>query len=323
MRVCGFHIPLAAALVTVGLALGVTPAAALPNDSHLAGLIVDGDPDEAAFREMAIDLGLVMTPSPMQPAETTGQAGFDFALDYTGTPMTGYLNAAANGDDQLREHWGSRALSGAIEDGGHTPGYFQTIGLRGRKGFIFPLPLTSEIELGAQWLVQSQLLNIGGNLRLALNEGFRWVPDVAVMTGINRLVGSGELDLTTVTAGGSISKGFGIFGDINLAPWIAYQSIFIHGLSRLVDPDPLNTSDINNNESFRGAPVVSLTNNDGAQCAADVFNCVRLTRYDRISGGLRLTVALVQIAVGLDVNVLPDREFPVVFQGTTRFGLYF
>ena len=57
---------------------------AASNDINLVGLVNDnGEAQNDQFRGLVRELGVVMTPSSLQPAETTGQSGFDFALDYT------------------------------------------------------------------------------------------------------------------------------------------------------------------------------------------------------------------------------------------------
>jgi hypothetical protein len=272
-----------------------------PNDIYLPGLVKreagqpSGTVDNTAFRLLAHELGLVATPSPLQPAETTGQAGFDFGIDY-----------AIHDINHAQPYWAD-AVEGKLEGRTLQP-ILQTVGVRGRKGFPLPIPLTSEIELGAQWIVDSSMVNLGGNLRLALNEGFRWIPDIAVMAGINRLIGTDDLDLFTVSVGGSVSKSFGIAGALNLAPFVSYQSVFVQAFSRLIDPDPSNVEDVRNHVVFEEVSMRDPVN-----------------RIDRVSAGLRFHVAVVQITAGVDVNVLPEHngERRVMMQYATRAGLYF
>lgn len=250
-------------------ALAATPAAALPNDIDLVDLVDTTDPaapqaDNVAFRGLVRELGLVMTPTSVQVAETTGHSGFDFGLDYSFHTMN-------FGED----YWRAREERSAP--------LMMTLGARARKGFVLPVPLASEVEFGAEWLIDSQLLNIGSNVRVALNEGFRWIPDVAVQAGINRMVGNEELDLLTVTAGGQVSKGFGINGSFNLNPFIGYQSVWVNGSSRIVDANPLDTANVEDNVVFA---IVPLANN----------------RIDRLSFGLRAVIAVVALTAGIDMD---------------------
>ena len=250
-------------------ALAARPAAALPNDIDLSGLVDSTDPaapqaDNVAFRGLVRELGLVMTPTSVQVAETTGHSGFDFGLDYSFHTM-----------NFAEDYWRAREERAVP--------LMMTLGARARKGFVLPVPLASEVEFGAEWLIDSQLLNIGSNVRLALNEGFRWIPDVAVQAGINRMVGNEELDLLTVTAGGQVSKGFGINGSFNLNPFIGYQSVWVNGSSRIVDANPLDTANVEDNVVFA---IVPLANN----------------RMDRLSFGLRAVIAVVAITGGIDMD---------------------
>lgn len=243
--------------------LAALPASAAANDIQLLELVNNGKVDNTSFRGLARELGLVMTPSSLQPAETTGQSGFDFALDYTFHTL--------NFDEA---YWEAREGSQPL---------LMTLGARARKGFVLPIPLASEVEFGAQWLIDSQLLNLGTNIRVALNEGFRWIPDIAVQTGINRMVGNKDLDLLTVTAGGQISKGFGIAGSFNLCPYVGYQSIWVNASSRIIDTGPADAANVNDNVVF---DIVPLADN----------------RIDRFSLGARFVIAVVQLTGGLDIN---------------------
>lgn len=284
-----------AVLALVLAVVAAAPAMAAPNDIELLGLVDTTDPSAPVvrnedFRSLVRELGLVFTPSGLQPAETTGIAGFDFAVDYAFHPV-----------NIGRAYW-QDALE---QDGDRLP---MTLGARARKGFVLPVPLASEVELGAQWLIESQMLNLGANVRLALNEGFTgahwWVfiPDIAVQAGINRVVGSDDLDLLTVTAGGTISKGFGLFGMVNFCPFFGYQSVFVNGSTRLVDTNPLNTGNVDDNVVF---DVVSFADN----------------RIDRYSVGARVIFAHVQLSAGADINVLGPED--IIVQPALRAGVSF
>jgi hypothetical protein len=287
--------PLLSVVAAFAAAFVAAPALAGPNDIELLGLVDNSDPANPKvrqddFRALVREMGLIFTPSSIQPAETTGISGFEFAFTYQFHPV------------QFDKPYWQDALE---QKGTRLP---MTIGATARKGFILPIPLASEVELGAQYLIESQMVNLGANVRVALNEGFTgnhwWVviPDIAVEAGINRVVGSDDLDLLTVTAGGSISKGFGVFGSANVCPFIAYKSIFVNASLRIVDANPLNTSNVDDNVVF---DIVPLQEN----------------RIDRISGGLRVVVAHVMLSGGVDVNLLDDQT--TILQYGLRLGVAF
>jgi hypothetical protein len=274
--------PLVAALVVavVGAVLSSSPARAAANDLNIAGLIhkkgageaactVDGKLacDNAGFRALVRELGLVMTPTSLQPAETTGQSGFDFGLDYTFHTMR--FN---------EEYW--HATRGIEE---RDVPLLMTIGASAHKGFVLPVPLTSEVDFGAQYLIDSSLVDIHGKVRVALNEGFRFIPDLAIEAGISRMLGNNDLDLLTVSAGGQISKGFGIMGTFNLCPYVGYDSIWVNGSSRIIDTNPSDSGNVDDNAVFDIVPL-------------------GVNRMDRVSVGARIIIAVVTITGGLDMN---------------------
>jgi hypothetical protein len=279
-------------VAVVGLVASRADAGAMDVDLH--GLIDTSGATPRTrdddFRSLVRELGLIFTPTNIQPAETTGISGFDFAVQYTFSPF-----------DLKKAYW----QDALVQKGTRVP---MTLGASARKGFILPVPLTSEIELGTQWLIESRMLNMGANVRLALNEGFtgnHWwafIPDVAVNMGINRVVGSDDLDLLTVTAGGAISKGFGVFGSANLCPYFGYQSVFVNGSTRIIDANPTNTANVDDNVVFEIVPLIT-------------------NRVDRYSGGLRLIVAHVMMSGGVDVNVLDENT--TVTQFGVRTGVNF
>jgi hypothetical protein len=281
-------------LLIAAVLLVAVPASAGAMDIDLHGLVdTTGTTARARnedFRSMVRELGLIFTPTNIQPAETTGISGFDFAFQYSFHPV------------QLDKPYWQDAL---VQKGTRLP---MTLGASARKGFILPVPLASEVDMGAQWLIESRMLNLSANVRLALNEGFtgkHWwafVPDLAVNVGINRVVGSDDLDLLTLTAGGVVSKGFGLFGSLNLCPYAGYQSVFVNGSTRIIDADPTKVTNVDDNIVF---DVVPLTEN----------------RIDRYSGGLRVIVAHVMFSGGVDIDVL-DENTTLVHYGV-RTGVSF
>jgi hypothetical protein len=283
---------LVVAAVVGGTVFAGAPAHAAPNDVKLAGLVDTSGATPVArqgdFEHLATELALVLVPGSLQPAETTGIAGFDVGLDVGFHPV----------------HLTDPAWRDGLEKP-NASGMLTTLGGRVRKGFILPIPLTSEIEVGAQWILDSGLVNVGGNVRVALNEGFRYVPDLAVQVGVNRLIGSADIDLLTLTAGGQISKGFGVLGSFNLCPFVGYQSIWINAASHTIDATPAN-------------------DNANPRPASDDVVFVPLSfpnaRTDRVSGGLRLVVADVQVTGGVDIDIVNAQP---LFHYSMRAGLTF
>src|SRR2546423_4803783 len=79
------------------------------------------------FRELSSQLGVVLAPHLLTPADSLGFSGFQFGVDYATTTI-----------DSHGGYW--RALEGP------TPGIMRTVGFFARKGMWFPVP---SIEAGA------------------------------------------------------------------------------------------------------------------------------------------------------------------------------
>ncbi len=288
-----------------------TPIFAAPNDISLVSLVerdANGNPilqngipqprlDD--FRALSAEVGAMLTPTALWPADTTGIAGFDFAVE---TAFHDINESASYWQDATQRSVDS-SQSGVRDPS--APPFLTTLGFRGRKGFILPAPLTSEIELGAAWVVDSRMVNLGGSLKVALNEGFSWLPDVALTAGANRLVGSEQLDLFSLNAGGSISKSFSVVGDFAVTPFVSYQTLFINAASRVLDGNPNDTGDVGRNFVF--SEIQFLEN-----------------RHDRVSAGARIHWAVLSLTAGVDVNLLHiGSELVYMPQYGVRAGLMF
>ena len=82
---------------------------------------------------------------------------------------------------------------------------------------------------------------MGAEAKWALNEGFYWIPDLAVRFTINHMIGSKDFELSTGGWDISLSKAFGIGGMLSLTPYAGYNMHFIHSSSHVVLD---NTSDM-------------------------------------------------------------------------------
>jgi hypothetical protein len=110
--------------VCLAVALLALPAMAGPNDIYLLGLVkpdVRGGytVENGHFRSLVHEMALVMTPPPLQPAETTGQAGFDFGIEY-----------GAHDISEEQPYWQS-SLVGTTLENRTAPIALQTLGVRG------------------------------------------------------------------------------------------------------------------------------------------------------------------------------------------------
>ncbi len=237
------------------------PAAADENDlvmSRLATRITDSDGKVLAvvgqnleFRALASQLGVVLAPHLLTPADTLGFAGFQFDADVSQTTI-----------DSIQPYW--RVLAGTRDPSGmnhiaHGAGVLRTVGMFAHKGLWLPAP-SFELGAGAVHLVGSTIWAAQLYGKLALHEGFHDlpIPSIAVRAGVSRMMNQRELDLTIASFDVTVSKHLGIGGTWRLDPFAGYDLLIIVPRSQVIDAtpdvDPLapgNQTDTANNFVFR------------------------------------------------------------------------
>ena len=227
-------------LLTRALALAALlapgAAAADVNDLVLSRLTnrVDADtivPQNAELRSLASQLGVVLAPHLLTPADTIGFGGFQLTVDYAATTI-----------DAGAAYW--RARSGSPDPAGtdnvaHGPGTLGTFGFFARKGFWFPVP-SFEIGAGANHLVDSRVWTGQLYAKLALHEGYTALPlpSLAVRGAVSRMMQQRELDLTVASLDVTLSKHIGIGGTWRLDPFAGWNLLMIVPRSEVIDPTP-------------------------------------------------------------------------------------
>lgn len=214
--------------------------------------------DDEGFRNLARDLGQVFAPRFSAPAETLGEAGFAINL------MTS-LSFIDNEADYWVKGVESRNPASSLFTG-H---------LQVRKG----LPFSFEIGTDLAYLFASEMFNVGGQLKWALNEGFYYFPDVAVRGTVHTLLGSQDLNLITAGWDISVSKAFNIANVTSLTPYLGYQQLHIISSSRVLNAYPQDTR----------PPQFDETNNTPNETFAPEFVFEQQSQaVNRFFGGLRL-----------------------------------
>jgi hypothetical protein len=257
----------ALAALAAALVLGVggsrcspRPAAADQNDlvmSRLATRITDDTGRVLAvvgqnleFRALASQLGVVLAPHLLSPADTLGFAGFQFDADVSQTSI-----------DSIQPYW--RVLAGTRDPGGmnhiaHGASVLRTVGMFAHKGLWLPAP-SFELGAGAVHLVGSTIWAAQLYAKLAVHEGFHDlpIPSIAVRAGVSRMMNQRELDLTVGSFDVTVSRHFGIAGTWRLDPFAGYDLLVIVPRSQVIDAtpdvDPLaagNQMDVANNFVF-------------------------------------------------------------------------
>jgi len=236
-------------LVGVLGALGGS-AAADQNDlvlSRLATPVMDGSGNVTGFvgqnlelRSLASELGTVLAPHLLTPADSLGFGGFQLTADYAVTTI-----------DAGESYW-------RVRNGG-TDNSMRTFGLFVRKGMWFPLP-SFELGGGAVHLVDSRIWTGQLYTKFALHEGYHQlpIPSLSVRGAVSRMMNQRELDLTVASLDVEISKHIGIVGTWRFDPFVGWNLLMIVPRSEVIDPtpqiDPLvmgNEQDILKNFVFR------------------------------------------------------------------------
>lgn len=211
-------------LLLLGLLIG-SPAKAARYDMNLGKFVTSTCPigdwstgefqpgcAQLLFEDLMTELGSISAPVFLAPAETLGLNGFSFGIEGTIAPIS-------DGED------------------------FWIIPLEGKPGSVIFIPhihirkgLPFSTEIGAQlsYIPESELFIVGAEAKWALNEGFYWIPDLAVRFTINHMIGSKDFELSTGGWDISLSKAFGVGGMLSLTPYAGYNMHFIHSSSHVV-----------------------------------------------------------------------------------------
>jgi hypothetical protein len=183
------------------------------------------------FRALASQLGVVLAPHLLTPADTIGFGGFQFDLDVSQTSI-----------DSRQAYW--RAREGTPDPSGlnrvaHGPGVLRTIGLFAHKGLWFPLP-SFEIGAGAVHLIDSRTWTAQLYGKIGVHEGYHElpIPSVAIRGAVSRMMNQRELDLTVASLDVTVSKHFGIAGTWRLDPFVGWDLLMIIPRSEVLDATP-------------------------------------------------------------------------------------
>jgi hypothetical protein len=218
-------------------AAGPRPAHAGKNDLQLANLCTPGSGGPCTgmrgdftapslFRSMMSELGVVVAPRLMTPADTLGFSGFQVSAEIATTKI-----------NNAQPYWDGVAAVNQMQS--RPDSYLTTVGGFVRKGMWLPLP-AFELGAGALNVVGSNLIAVQGYAKLALQEGFHgWVlPSVAVRGSVSQLLGTDQVDLTVSGIDVVISKAFSVAGTARFEPFGGYNILFIDARSGVIDLSP-------------------------------------------------------------------------------------
>jgi hypothetical protein len=175
--------------------------------------------DNAAYEKFLAEYFFALAPKIMSPADTLGYSGFYVGLESTLVP----INAGSfNADTALSDPW----YKATGPDNDKVDAMFVPA-IHVRKG----LPWSFELGGSLNYLAQSEVVGIGGEVKWSLFEGYLHhfrgaLPNIAARGSVVRIIGTTDLDVTIVGVDGSISKPFGIGGQVILTPYGGFQYIW-------------------------------------------------------------------------------------------------
>jgi hypothetical protein len=269
------------ALTALALVCMSPLAAADPNDlvmSRLASKLAGGGAigQNLEFRALSSQLGVVLAPHLLSPADTLGYGGFQLDVEASQTTI-----------DSAQPYW--RVLAGSPDPAGtggvaHGDGFLRTIGVFAHKGLWLPVP-SFELGIGAINLLDSQTWAGQLTAKLAIQEGYHDMPlpSIALRGAVSRMINQRELDLTVFSADAIVSKHVGIGGTWRLDPFAAYDLLLIVPRSEVIDATP------NVDPLSPGSEMDSANNFAFKEQAA-------ILRH-RITAGVKLQYDVVQLTV--------------------------
>jgi len=161
--------------------------------------------DNAGYKALMREVSFAMGPRMVGPAASLGELGIEAAYELSFVDVNAdhdyWINTVAKPEPTL------------------TTGQ-----LRVRKGMPYGIQLGGSLT----HMTDSNLWAIGMEFNMSLVDGFVNVPDVAVRSSIETVLGNA--DITMVIAGADLvaSKSFGIAGLFAVQPWAGYSFVFTH-----------------------------------------------------------------------------------------------
>ncbi len=173
--------------------------------------------DNAAFRTLSSELGTLIAPKPIDPADSLGLSGFAVSADFS-------VNTISGDEDYWR-----LTSDGA---GNAAP----SLQVMGRKG-LWP---GIEVGAGATHLFDSRMWALAGYGKIAFHEGFHHlpIPSIAIRASFSRLLGAKDFNMTTAAPAVTISHLFGLGKTFSLTPYVGYEALIIMSRSQVLNANP-------------------------------------------------------------------------------------
>jgi hypothetical protein len=284
------------------------PAALSPADAER--LAADA---RARFAVLSSEAALALSSALLQPASTTGYAGFDVDVEaayvavHPGAAM-GTATFPSPGDPSQtafgpRSPWQTQSL---------VPHELFLPSFHVRKA----LPMSFELGGRVVYVSQSSWYAAQLEAKWALNEGFHVLPDVAIRAAHTEVFGVRYWNLGATELDLAVSRRWGVNGVTSVTPYLAARYTFVRASTDVMDfaPPP---------------PGAALAPADAAATQAS-FPTLHGGFY-RTTGGVRLTAYAVSLAAEAtlfagstkDGGSYPRYRVPAGLGGAVRAGFEF
>ncbi len=178
------------------------------------------------FAMLSSELALALSSSLLEPAATVGHSGFAFDLETAYTPVhSGVVGSATSSVPALagypRDAWPTRTT---------TPSGLVVPSFHVRKALPY------SVELGGRILYLSQSSYFAAQIhgKVALQEGYAMIPDVALMAAHTIFLGQKDLNLAATDLTLITSKRFGVNAVMSLTPYLALRFLLVQASSDLI-----------------------------------------------------------------------------------------
>ena len=181
--------------------------------------------DNVAWAKLVSQYAMAIAPLPMHPAKTTGYGGFELAI-------FGQITTIQKDDVLERGTEGAITSSSKFPSRNESPdGILQLYGLTGRKG----LPYGFELQGSVAYMAATEMVALGGGIRLSPFEGFRSLFDLSAGGYVHTLTGTAKAKITVPSFDIQVSRGFVIANQVVLTPMLGWQMVWINADSSVID----------------------------------------------------------------------------------------
>jgi hypothetical protein len=226
------------------------------------------------FALLSTEMGLAISSALLRPASTTGYSGFAVDIE------TAFAEVHP---DPIGV--GTAGFTASVWPTGSAPSQLLIPSIHVRKA----LPFSFEVGGRLLYLNSSNYFAAQGEALWALNEGFEYVPDLAVRAAYTRMLGVKDWNLSSTDLDFLVSMRFALKGVTSFTPYVAARFTYVSASTERMDFAPC-----------RGGPAATPcavgpdpANRASTQAAFPLFR----TGLYRTTLGLRFTAYTVSLAL--------------------------